>query len=194
MQHFFFSEYACEYIHSLVYFYQAYVAVCASESLAFLRSFLDRFECIGYSFFCDLRDMESGSIIVDEIERQMRLTGSLIIVYDNSFFNDAMAKFTIEVGKQIQLGNQYFKLIVLEVKPILAEHLRFFKSFSRITVKKHYEERAYQQILKILTGTGILLTFHPPASEFIEATLIDPLFRHYLYINKDVELDTNSVY
>ncbi|CAG2249251.1 unnamed protein product [Mytilus edulis] len=99
--------------------------------------------------------MESGSIIVDEIERQMRLTGSLIIVYDDSFFNDAMAKFTIEVGKQIQLGNQYFKLIVLEVKPILAEHLRFFKSFSRITVKKHYEERAYQQILKILTGTDL---------------------------------------
>ncbi|CAC5365942.1 unnamed protein product [Mytilus coruscus] len=138
-----------------MYLYHAYVAVCASESLAFLRSFLDRFECNGYSFFCDLRDMESGSIIVDEIERKMRISGSLIIVYDNSFFKDDMAKFTIEVGKQIQLGNKYFKLIALEVMPIPAEHLSYFKSFSRISVKKHYEERAYQQILKILTDTDL---------------------------------------
>lgn len=88
-----------------MYIYHAYVAVCASESIAFIRTVLDRFENDGYSIFCDVRDMESGSIIVDEIERKMRISGSLVIVYDNSFFEDALAKFTIDVGKQIHLGN-----------------------------------------------------------------------------------------
>lgn len=105
----------------------------------------------------------------------MCISGSLIIAYDDKFFEDNYGKFTTELGKQIQLWNPKFKVIVLEVMPITAEHLNYFKSFSRITIKKiDFKKGVYQQIRKILPNTGILFIFlsHPMESQRLHGSIL----------------------
>lgn len=123
---------------------------------SFLKSFLEKSESNGYSFFCELRDMAVGSSFVSEIEHNMRISRSLILIHDDSFCMDEMNMFKIQVGKHLKHGNKNFKLIVLELVPIVAEDLCCFKLFSRITIKKHEEEKLYQFTWRILNETGIV--------------------------------------
>lgn len=140
-----------------MYTYDAYVEGCHFISPTIVLPFIDKFESNGYRCYYEPRDALVGDLIVNQIESNMRISRSLIIIYHDSFFDSYWAKFIIAVGKQIKHVNRKFKLIVVADIPIPAEYSSYFKLFSPITITKHYEETTYQQILKILTETGISL-------------------------------------
>lgn len=149
-----------------MYEYDVYFVVSKSGCLEFSKPFLEAVEGKGYTLFCELRDMFVGKPIADEIASKMEKSRSLIIMFDNSFFDNAYGIFVIERELYIKrLLNEQFRLIVVEVEPIPDEYFFHFRFFSRITIKKPYEKATYTHVLKILNDTGILMIYFWPTAE-----------------------------
>lgn len=90
-----------------------YFVVSASGCSECSKPFVEAVEGNGYTLFCELRDMCVGKPIADEIASNMEKSRSLIIMFDNSFFDDAWEIFVIERGLHIKrLLNEHFKLLL----------------------------------------------------------------------------------
>lgn len=164
----YFSEFSRLYFTPCLYEYDAYFVVSESGCSEFSKPFVEAVEGNGYTLFYELRDMLVGKPIADEITSNLEKSRSLIIMFDNSFFDSAWGIFVIERGLYIKsLLKEHFKLIVVEVEPIPDEYLFQFRSFSRIEIKKPYEKTTYINVMQILNDTGILMIYILPTAEVI---------------------------
>lgn len=163
----YFSEFSSKYKDTWIK-YDAYLVVSDSRCTDFLGPFVEALEGNGCTVYCELRYMRVGSRIHHEVTRNMKMSQSLIIIFDNTFFDNNWTRFKIDLGLHMkEMFEKTFKLIVLEVTPIPDEDLFHFRLFSRITLKKGYEKTAYTHVLKILNNTGILMIYISPTVEVI---------------------------
>lgn len=151
MTKFAFSERLFDYIHTTKYTYDAYVV--ESGRFGFAHPLSKIFQTYSYQhrFFCQPRET-----ILDDIISNMHESKSLVVMFDNSFFDNHSAKIAVCKGKQIRDRKKNFKLIVVELTPIPAKHLCYFELFIRIPIQTHNEDAAYQQLLTIITEPGNL--------------------------------------